>query len=325
MKPILILLCCLTISGSYAQVGVNIGNEGMTVKAGTVFTFEDLVLTPSADFSPKVTVLYKSNIPVSINSKNSINYVFRFINEVNYNGKAQINFVPAELNGNDKNKLQIAHYTNGVLGYILSPGTLFNNQIYSTFTDSKLKLITAVEPANALPVKLIEFTAKSESQTSVLRWATAFETNAAYFEIEHSADAKTWKNIGRIEAVGESSQYNSYRFVHGDVSNGINYYRLKMTDKDDSYAFSSIKNVDFKNSDEITIYPNPVSDRLYLKTNVSAKISSLEIYDLTGKTLSRDKYLYETGIVVTRLKPGYYALIINYEDGAKTSLKFVKQ
>ena len=325
MKPILILLCCLTISGSYAQVGVNIGNQGMTVKAGTVFTFEDLVLTPSVDFSPKVTVLYKSNIPVSINSKNSINYVFRFINEVNYIGKAQINFVPAELNGNDKNKLQIAHYTNGVQGYILSPGTLFNNQIYSTFTDAKLKLITAVEPANALPVKLIEFTAKSESQTSVLRWATAFETNAGYFEIEHSADAKTWKNIGRIEAAGESSQYNSYRYVHGDVSNGINYYRLKMIDKDDTFAFSSIKNVDFKISDEITIYPNPVSDRLYLKTTFPAKITSLEIYDLTGKGLNREKYISETGIAVAHLKPGYYVLIINHDDGAKTALKFVKQ
>ena len=61
-----------------------------------------------------------------------------------------------------------------------------------------------------------------------LDWMTFTEINNHYFEIERSADAKTWETIGKVLGAGNSSSKNYYQFFDRAPLNGINYYRLKL-------------------------------------------------------------------------------------------------
>lgn len=70
----------------------------------------------------------------------------------------------------------------------------------------------------------------------------------------------------------------------------------------------------------ITLYPNPTSDFLNIKT--SQKISKIEIYDMSGKLIKSER-LKEEKINVQSLLKGNYLLKIQTENGVVNS-KFIK-
>jgi hypothetical protein len=70
---------------------------------------------------------------------------------------------------------------------------------------------------------------------------------------------------------------------------------------------------------EISIYPNPVNDILYINTTV---FNSVEIYDIAGKKIEeRSINTTSKGIDVSTLNKGTYILKIS---GTDITMKFVK-
>ncbi len=70
-----------------------------------------------------------------------------------------------------------------------------------------------------------------------------------------------------------------------------------------------------------SLYPNPVSDRLYIGTN--EHFSSLEIFDVTGRMLVSKKSV--VGFVdVSMLKRGQYMLRLVSDDGSVVKTRFLK-
>lgn len=75
-------------------------------------------------------------------------------------------------------------------------------------------------------------------------------------------------------------------------------------------------------ANEFIIYPDPVSDYLYFRTNSRRQITSIEIKDITGKTLSEHKE-FTGGIDVRHLRKGLYLLNIHTESSCQIK-KFLK-
>ncbi|CAG5068551.1 hypothetical protein DYBT9623_01282 [Dyadobacter sp. CECT 9623] len=126
------------------------------------------------------------------------------------------------------------------------------NQIRSMYVD-EIKIgsqsanynTVAVSQDNALPVTLTSFTASKSGKLANLAWATAEESNSDYFVVQRSSDAKTWKEIGRKAASGQSKSKRNYTFTDQKPLSGAGYYRLKMVDRDQTFSYSAIKNVKF--------------------------------------------------------------------------------
>ncbi|MCE7043152.1 SdrD B-like domain-containing protein, partial [Dyadobacter sp. CY312] len=94
----------------------------------------------------------------------------------------------------------------------------------------------------ALPVKLSRFDVqKGENVSALLHWTTTEEVNSDSFEIQRSADAKSWNAIGQVKAKENNVGLVNYRFDDMQPNLGANYYRLKMIDLDGSFAYSSIR------------------------------------------------------------------------------------
>ncbi|MBL1220858.1 choice-of-anchor J domain-containing protein [Chryseobacterium sp. L7] len=75
-----------------------------------------------------------------------------------------------------------------------------------------------------------------------------------------------------------------------------------------------------KTSNLSSVYPNPVSDVLNIKSN--SKISSVEIFDISGKKMNAD--LNGDKVHVGNLNAGSYIINIETKEG-KTTEKFIKK
>ena len=66
---------------------------------------------------------------------------------------------------------------------------------------------------------------------------------------------------------------------------GNNYYRLKITDVDDSYEYSDIRLLKFGKEDQVaSIYPNPFKDRLTLELDFAQSgTANVQLSDVLGR------------------------------------------
>lgn len=85
-----------------------------------------------------------------------------------------------------------------------------------------------------------------------------------------------------MPASSESLKPVSYRFVDrepftGAPSGGLNYYRLKIKDQDNTY--SDISSLVFGQGSAAYTYPNPVSDELHLQMKDWSRVSGVTLYN----------------------------------------------
>ena len=177
---------------------------------------------------------------------------------------------------------------------------------------------------SALPVALAEFTLSSEATTTQLSWTTSWEKNADRFEIEHSLNAVDWHTLGQVMALGSSESLRHYDFTHADPADGLNYYRLKLIDRDATYAYSSIRSVRFRLVTTTRVYPNPTADVLQIEVAHPQDVLRIGLYDRSGKLLSTVSRLPAEGINVARLPPGQYVLRIHYANTSLSSHSFIR-
>jgi hypothetical protein len=168
-----------------------------------------------------------------------------------------------------------------------------------------------------LPVSLISFTVNSESSNVNLQWRTTNETDFSHFEVEKSQDSKKWESILRING-NNSGLYSATDALLGQ---GISYYRLKMIDRDGSFAYSRIEHIKAGNIQVYFAYPNPATDRLFIKQHNNQKI---EIYDLIGRLIIQSA-TSENGVDISELRTGVYLAITSLNDGTSLSQRFVKK
>lgn len=175
--------------------------------------------------------------------------------------------------------------------------------------------ITA-EGAAPLPVTLLDFTAQKQENSIQLRWQTTEETNSDRFEVLHSPDGKKWNAIGSVAAAGESKSVKSYTFMHAAPAEGPNYYRLKITDRDGSYAWSKIVSAHFSSGVKTALFPNPASRTAVLSGSlpvVSYKLLSAAGHAL--RSVSLPASVRETEIPLDGLPAGIYLVVIKLENG----------
>jgi len=146
---------------------------------------------------------------------------------------------------------------------------------------------------------------------NILTWTTQQEINSSHFVVERSADGVAYTSIGQVAANGNSTVVHNYSFTDIHPINGINYYRLRSVDKDNSAKLSDIRSIKNEGIADITVYPNPVSDRLILNVNAEkAANGQVVILDLSGK-------IVYTGLL--RINPGNTVIPIAAESIASGS------
>lgn len=146
--------------------------------------------------------------------------------------------------------------------------------------------------ATPLPVKLRTFTAMATGgHQARLSWVTANEQDVHHFEIERSGDGTIFDHVvGQVTAAGNSSSERSYELYDNAPATGMNYYRLKIADKNGQNSYSEVRTVRFESENiaRVAFYPNPLhaanaGDARLLIQVASEQELSYTISDVSGK------------------------------------------
>jgi len=179
--------------------------------------------------------------------------------------------------------------------------------------------------SSPLPVKLISFLVTKENTVADLKWSTSEEFNSERFDIEHSLNEKNWNLLGSVKAKGESRSTEKYVYVHQGPSNGENLYRLKMIDRDGSFAYSRIQSVTFENlKANSLVFPNPATDLLKLSVKDLTEVKTVKMFDLNGTTVySAAGNALSKNIDIRSYGTGTYVVEIAGKNGQVQTSKIV--
>ncbi|RZK46531.1 MAG: T9SS type A sorting domain-containing protein [Pedobacter sp.] len=151
------------------------------------------------------------------------------------------------------------------------------------------------------------------------------------FLIERSADGQQFEPIGQLPAAGNSQQQRNYTFSDEHPGEGKNYYRLKMMDMDNRFKYSDIQVVSFRKekSAVLTVYPNPVTDKISLNMAPAGNQLWLQVVNYQGqKVWGSQGSISALNIALNgqlkQLAPGIY--FIHLQDGSTRHIaRFYKQ
>jgi hypothetical protein len=171
---------------------------------------------------------------------------------------------------------------------LTSNGSPATGNIQATVALSGLNLFTfgSTTNINPLPVKLLSFTGNSIPKGNALNWITASETNNQSFCIQRSANGNQFSPVATVNGHGNSTNLQYYSYIDSTVFNTVLYYRLKQTDDDGKYTYSSIIRIEPADRDiqEVIAYPNPaITNDIHIIT--SNAVHSFRIYNLLGKVV----------------------------------------
>ena len=118
----------------------------------------------------------------------------------------------------------------------------------------------SVTVQGAIPVELVDFSAKLINGKVYLKWLTLSESDNYGFYLQRKIESEAWREIGFVPAAENPTAANHYTYVDAHPPMGKIFYRLKQQDLDGSVNFSDEAKVTITVPKTVYLeqnYPNP--------------------------------------------------------------------
>lgn len=225
-------------NSNYTPITVTLNSNSALSNANiSMYTKADVI----DEMSPSVTTYLQRQWQTSQSGITDPNY------DVSYT------YVAADVNGTESDILPLNY--NGVSSWQKPTGSLFTtgtevgtgsiNTGTRTLAWSGVsalrKLGGAGNASVPLPITLIHFSTKNAGSKNVISWSTASEVNNDFFTIERSVDGFNFKDLNVVKSKSLGNNVCNYEFFDENIQeNNSFYYRLKQTDYDGTFSYSSI-------------------------------------------------------------------------------------
>ncbi|MBI3501242.1 MAG: T9SS type A sorting domain-containing protein [Bacteroidetes bacterium] len=191
-------------------------------------------------------------------------------------------------------------------------------------------LVGGTQTISALPIEMLSFTGKKSETGNILDWITASEIGNDFFTLERSADGISFTELTRIKGAGNSSAFLHYSATDAKPYPSITYYRLKQTDFNGDFTYSSVISIsDNLHPPDIFISPNPAENELFLNFySDEEKDMQVEIFNLFAQRVvaravhiikGEGYWVFDVGA----LPQGVYLFNLN-SSSFKKQIKFIK-
>ncbi|MBU6159436.1 MAG: T9SS type A sorting domain-containing protein [Bacteroidetes bacterium] len=203
-------------------------------------------------------------------------------------------------------------------------GTVTSTQAVNQFSPFALGTTSFTE--NPLPIKLLYFRAVAKGEQVALSWQVADNHEALSYVLERSRNGVQFEHLKTVAPI-PNEELASYKSYDEQPWQGINYYRLRITDIFGKVIYSSIQKVNIEHAQAVSlrISPNPAKDRLLILLSQPEKINELNIVNSVGQTLFKQSKLQSTNPVdISSLRPGIYYVRIIGQAGMQME-SFVKE
>lgn len=174
----------------------------------------------------------------------------------------------------------------------------------------------------ALSVNDITLNGEMTDNGILLEWLPSSNASFYQYELQRAFDA-----IDVFETIWQSANFDFFplekaEFLDVKFQNRVNYYRLKITDKEGQTAFSNVVAIDAKRN-TFEIFPNPVHNELRISFNEEIEMPSVcRIYNNQGQlvfsqSLNIAEHQQQLVLNIQELEAGVYFVQIGNEKAIK--------
>lgn len=210
--------------------------------------------------------------------------------------------LPDVILGDEKNPLPTDIYMDEILVFdqMIRPTffeTEFNNMA-SLYYPGRCLAIGEEIPADQMqyvkPAELLYFNGTCQGETVDVEWITEYEYNLESFNLERSADSKSFDFAGNIPAKGFSEEATEYLFKDQHQIEGKSYYRLNEFTFDGKEVYTELIGMNCsgeENLPTVYLFPNPFQSVLEIAVfNLPKKQLNIEISLKDGKKVKNFSY-----------------------------------
>ncbi|AEI47476.1 hypothetical protein [Runella slithyformis] len=175
-----------------------------------------------------------------------------------------------------------------------------------------------------LPVELTYFRGQAVDRQVELSWETAWEKNAAHFDVQRSRELKEFITFQSLAAAGDvSDERTHYTAMDASPVPGVMYYRLRQVDRDGQFMYSKIIAV-YYNSEEpqLWVFGNPASRHGIQVRLRHIAPSEVRLFSFSGQSLplqwqpsGTDDYIFQT------IAPAGWYWLVGEHQGKRVSQK----
>jgi hypothetical protein len=149
-----------------------------------------------------------------------------------------------------------------------------------------------------LPVMLTDVKAYQQAGGVQVIWRAEHEINIENYEVEHSITGRQFSSIGNITSKGNGSAVINYSFLDEYPISGVNFYRIKIIDRDGKVNYSAVMKVSITGDKKsISVFPNPITgNTISLQLNNLPKGEyTVTISKATGQIVATKKINHNGG------------------------------
>ncbi len=160
--------------------------------------------------------------------------------------------------------------------------------LMGTFTTGGVgvDLTSCIMPFAALAINEIDLKVQSRNEQEVLiSWSSPNQEVKGYF-IEYSSDAENWKTLAYVDNNPGASDLSKYTYSNFLTTNGRHYYRIRQVGYDGESLYSTVKYIDVKMNDLISIGPNPTTGSFQINNSLML-FSKISILSVSGQVLQQ--------------------------------------
>ncbi|NJC25982.1 reprolysin-like metallopeptidase [Neolewinella antarctica] len=205
--------------------------------------------------------------------------------------------------------------------------------VANTGEQSCFNTVIFVDMLSVLPVEWLSFAARPQVKSVELTWSVRQDAAHEYFVIERTTDlGSEWHKFGEVTRRGADGVAD-YRFMDQTVAAATTYfYRLRQVDADGTFSHSDVETVTFAGrSRGVTLYPNPVTDRLFIDAAPMADGSAGDV--LEYQLVTNFGQVVRSGILsgqrseidVANLPNAVYQIMITNGTDFRKTFRVVKQ
>ncbi|MEO6133970.1 MAG: M36 family metallopeptidase [Ginsengibacter sp.] len=164
----------------------------------------------------------------------------------------------------------------------------------------------------ALPLSWGVFQVAKQGSTAQLKWSTIQEVDVDKFYVERSKDGVHFSTIAVTNSSGNSDRVSEYSYTDEAPINGINFYRIRQTDRNGQVSYTEVRTVEFSRLIGIvSVSPNPAKDYVNIKIEGNKETLKVKLLNASGQVLNtftvKEEYYR---LPVSSLAAGVYYLKI---------------
>jgi hypothetical protein len=162
-----------------------------------------------------------------------------------------------------------------------------NNTLTKNNIDTFGRFTLTDELNDPLPIKLVTFAGRLLNRQTLLNWDVSYEQGVTNYDVERSADGKSFSKLGSVTAKGNNGVAQlKYDYTDPAPFNGSTFYRLKINEQNGTFNYSKVIRVELSEVATLNVYPNPASDKVTIDfSSIESKKMSFRLLDVQGKVI----------------------------------------